>query len=182
MESLSAILKERRKALGLTLAQIANQMGVAEATVQRWESGNIKNIRYDKIGKLAEILKVEPAAIMGWDDPLYQAAIETTLVKEFTKLSVKEQQYALDCVAIPSIHDYELELREPGLIYQFRSLNSDGQEKLLDYADDLVQSGKYVKKDATADTPAVQAWAPVGTGGQERTDEDIDREVEDFGG
>lgn len=68
MESLSVVLKRRRKELGLTLMQIAEQMGVAEATVQRWESGNIKSVRYDKIDKLAEVLKVSPAVLMGWED------------------------------------------------------------------------------------------------------------------
>ena len=68
MTQLSSILKRRRKELGLTLAQIADAMGVAEATVQRWESGNIKSIRHEKIGKLAELLKVSPAELMGWND------------------------------------------------------------------------------------------------------------------
>lgn len=68
MTQLSTILKQRRKELGLTLAQIADAMNVTEATVQRWESGNIKTIRYEKIGKLAEILKVSPALLMGWND------------------------------------------------------------------------------------------------------------------
>ena len=67
MSSLSKILRQRRKELGLTLAQIADMMDVAEATVQRWESGNIKSIRHEKIGKLAEILQVPPASLMGWD-------------------------------------------------------------------------------------------------------------------
>lgn len=66
MTELSSVLKQRRKELGLTLAQIADAMGVAEATVQRWESGNIKSIRYEKIGKLADVLKVHPATLMGW--------------------------------------------------------------------------------------------------------------------
>lgn len=73
MENLSTVLKKRRKELGLTLAQVAEQMGVAEATVQRWESGNIKSVRYDKIDRLAEVLKVNPASFMGWaseDSPL----------------------------------------------------------------------------------------------------------------
>lgn len=67
MESLSTVLRQRRKALGLTLSQIADLMDVTEATVQRWESGNIKSIRYEKIGKLAEVLKVSPADLMGWE-------------------------------------------------------------------------------------------------------------------
>lgn len=67
MTGLSTVLKQRRKELGLTLAQIADLMGVAEATVQRWESGNIKTIRHDKISKLADVLNVSPASLMGWE-------------------------------------------------------------------------------------------------------------------
>lgn len=67
--NLSTILKEQRKKLGLTLAEIADIMGVSEATVQRWESGNIKNIRQERISKLAEVLHVTPASLMGWENP-----------------------------------------------------------------------------------------------------------------
>ena len=41
-------LKERRKSLQLTLKEVAAAVGVAEATVQRWESGNIHTIRADR--------------------------------------------------------------------------------------------------------------------------------------
>lgn len=68
MEKLSSVLKTRRKELGLTLAQIADKIGVTEATVQRWESGNIKSMRYERIDKLAEILDVPPSSLMGWGD------------------------------------------------------------------------------------------------------------------
>lgn len=70
MNGLSAVIKKRRRDLGLTLAQIAEKMGVSEATVQRWESGNIKTLRYEKISRLANILQVNPAALMGWEDTL----------------------------------------------------------------------------------------------------------------
>ena len=68
MNTLSSVLKKRRKELGLTLAQIADVMGVAEATVQRWESGNIKSVRHEKIARLAEVLRVTPATLMGWEE------------------------------------------------------------------------------------------------------------------
>lgn len=70
MGPLSSVLKQRRKELGLTLLQIADAVGVTEATVQRWESGNIKTVRHEKIAKLSEVLKVSPAALMGWEEPL----------------------------------------------------------------------------------------------------------------
>ena len=68
MNPVSNILKNRRKELGLTLSQIADKMGVSEATVQRWESGNIKSLRQERIGPLSEILRVSPAVLMGWAD------------------------------------------------------------------------------------------------------------------
>lgn len=68
MSKLSTILSKRRQELGLTLAQIGDKMNVSEATVQRWESGNIKTVRHDKIVRLAEILGVTPSQLMGWEE------------------------------------------------------------------------------------------------------------------
>jgi transcriptional regulator with XRE-family HTH domain len=62
------ILKNRRTELVLTLQEIADYVGVSKPTVQRWESGNIANLRRDKISRLAEILKTDPAYLMGWTD------------------------------------------------------------------------------------------------------------------
>lgn len=79
MSNLSQVLKERRKSLGLTLAQIADQVGVTEATVQRWESGNIKSVRPEKIAKLSEILQVSPASLMGiGDNSILEAVANAT--------------------------------------------------------------------------------------------------------
>ena len=36
--------------------------------------------------------------------------------------------------------------KDAALLAMFNQLNEEGQEKLLDYADDLVQSEKYIKK------------------------------------
>lgn len=63
------ILRTRRKALGLTLEDIAKATGVTRATVQRWESGGISNVRYDKMAKLAAVLQVTPAFLMGVKEP-----------------------------------------------------------------------------------------------------------------
>lgn len=65
--ALSAEIKKRRKELGLTLAELAKLVGVTEATVQRWESGNIKTLRYGRIEVLASALQTTPMALQGWD-------------------------------------------------------------------------------------------------------------------
>lgn len=52
---MSNYLSERRKELGLTQKEVADAVGVAEATVSRWESGEIANMRRDRISALAKI-------------------------------------------------------------------------------------------------------------------------------
>lgn len=61
------ILYSRRKELDLTLKQVADMVGVSEGTVSRWESGEIANMRRDKIMDYAKALKISPAVIMGWE-------------------------------------------------------------------------------------------------------------------
>ncbi len=57
-------LTKRRKALGLTMKQVADYVGVSEGTVSRWESGAIANMRRDRIKALATILQTSPNFIM----------------------------------------------------------------------------------------------------------------------
>lgn len=61
-------IHDRRKELGLTLKEIAKRVGKTEATVQRWESGSIKTLRYENIVRIADALNTTPAYLMGWDD------------------------------------------------------------------------------------------------------------------
>ena len=68
------IIKKRRDELNLTLLDIARKVGVSEATVQRYESGQIKNIRQEKIVRLAAALQLTPAQLLGWEDVQAQKA------------------------------------------------------------------------------------------------------------
>lgn len=59
-------IRKLRKERGLTLLQVADRLGVTESTVQRYESGNIKNLKYETMVELAELFGVSPAFLMGW--------------------------------------------------------------------------------------------------------------------
>lgn len=61
---MSSFLIDRRQQLGLTQSDIARACGVSEATVSRWESGAISNMRRDKIAALAKVLRTKPSIIM----------------------------------------------------------------------------------------------------------------------
>lgn len=61
--NLSELIKQKRKEKGMTLEQLGKRVGVSKMTVLRWESGEIKNIRTDKIEKLASALGIPVVAL-----------------------------------------------------------------------------------------------------------------------
>lgn len=110
-------IKRLRELRGLTLEQVGEFVGVNKATVQRYEIGNI-DIKRNTALKLAECLGTTPSYIMGWiDDP------------------------GLAPVPEPVPMSPELQAVSDAL----DKLNGEGREKLLDYAADLVASGRYIK-------------------------------------
>lgn len=61
-------IREKRLQKGITLAQIADKLGVTEATAQRYESGSIKSVPYEHMCAYGEILGCSPAYLMGWEE------------------------------------------------------------------------------------------------------------------
>lgn len=64
----SLIIRSRREELGLTMKELAVKVGVSEATISRWEGGQIQNMRRDKIARLAEALELPPSVLMDWEE------------------------------------------------------------------------------------------------------------------
>ena len=61
-------IKTRRKEIGLSAEQVADQLKVSPATIYRYESSDIANMRIDKLEPIAKVLKTTPAYLMGWED------------------------------------------------------------------------------------------------------------------
>lgn len=88
--TIGEIMKERREQLGLTLEQIGEYIGVGKATVQRYESGEIKNLKQETIEKLSQILKVTPSYLMGWEEKKPSAFIERFGNEDFNEEELQE--------------------------------------------------------------------------------------------
>ena len=61
-------IKSSRKEIGLSAEQVAKELGVSPATVYRYESNDIMNMRIDKLEPIAKALRTTPAYLMGWED------------------------------------------------------------------------------------------------------------------
>lgn len=63
-------IAERRSQLGLTMDDVAQKIGVAKSTIQRYEKGQIQKIKLPVIESIAAALSVNPDWIIGnTDDP-----------------------------------------------------------------------------------------------------------------
>lgn len=65
MKSVKDIIKEKRKEYGMTMKELADNLGVSSGTISRWESGEIYNMRRDAIASLAKTLDISPAILIG---------------------------------------------------------------------------------------------------------------------
>lgn len=68
MSSIRTLIKEKRIEKKYTMKELAEKVGVSEATVSRWESGEIANMKRDGIMKLSEVLDIPPSVILGIQD------------------------------------------------------------------------------------------------------------------
>lgn len=101
------ILKNRRLELNLTLKDISEKVGVTIPTISRWESGDIANMRRDKIVSYAKALNISPAVIMGWEPHT-------------------------SCNSLPAL---SLTQQEETHIKKYRQLDADGKEEIDDLID-----------------------------------------------
>lgn len=105
-------LRARRLELGMTLEDVGKIVGVSKSTVKKWESGDIENMRRDKIELLSKALKVSPGFIMGWEDDE-------------------------DCKVIEIRPKFELSLDEENLIRKYRTIPQKYKNKIFELLADI---------------------------------------------
>lgn len=113
-------LKNRRKELGLTMLDVAKKVGVSEGTISRWESGDIANMRRDKIVLLAKALEVTPSFIMDCENDSLKETNYEYITERFLLSPIQEK-----------------------LLSNCQQLNDLGQKKILDFSEDLISSNNY---------------------------------------
>lgn len=116
MSGINERIKKMRKRKNLTLLEVAEHLGVKEATAQRYESGNIKNIKHDTIWKLAELFDCDPMYLMGWreDEP-----------GTYNSLSMADDKKTPP-------HIQQLTEGEAALLELFRQIPEDAQKMYLE--------------------------------------------------
>lgn len=105
MDTIINRIKNRRNELMMSYQDLANKTGLSKSTLQRYETGSIKNMPLDKLGTLAKALNISPAYLMGWDESkektnsnneLNLSKAETTLLDNYNKLDKEDKTKVID--------------------------------------------------------------------------------------
>ncbi len=84
-ERISKKIKEKRIALGYSYEKLSELTGISSSSLNRYETGHIKNISIDKLEILANALKLNPAELLG--DYVYESKenpyfVDTSMLTE----------------------------------------------------------------------------------------------------
>lgn len=87
-------IQDARKASGKSVDEITEATGIGRATYYRYESGDQKNMKLDKIQKIADFFGVYAADLVVWEDekpaPTEGNGLDAELTKMLMRLSQDE--------------------------------------------------------------------------------------------
>lgn len=135
------IIKERRKALGLTQDALAKKMGYKSREAISSVERNKEDLTTDRIRKYAEALDCTPAYLMGWESQ--QLTIEDLMEAcsfDHNGRRIVVTPALMENIDKSKIREYSfiLSKSEANIINQLRALSETGKNKLLERLQELL--------------------------------------------
>ena len=68
MHNIMKRMKTRREELNMSYQTLSEKVDISKSTLQRYETGYIKNMPVDKLEEIANALEISPLYLMGWEE------------------------------------------------------------------------------------------------------------------
>lgn len=149
-------IKKTRDSINLSQTELARLVNISKQTLYKYENNIITNIPSDKIELIAEVLKVSPAFLMGWDrepDEIDKKVLELypdfvpgkVFISDIVDARQKEEQLKNYLSSIYSDKEMIEDAYEINMNMQL--YNKDGLKKLRERAEEISELSKYTDKD-----------------------------------
>lgn len=99
-KQIGQIIKRHRIYWDMTQGELGEKLGVQAAAVQKWESGLVKNIKRSILRELSNVLKINPATLIGFPteyqyEKIYESGLtgkERKQIEEFIKSLIDKRK------------------------------------------------------------------------------------------
>lgn len=79
-------IKDKRIEKGLTMAELADALGIKASAVNKYEKGIVENIKRSTIQQMAKIFDCDPAWLMGFDDSKVEVPEYVPEIQDFISI------------------------------------------------------------------------------------------------
>lgn len=117
--SVGATIKKLRLELNMTQEELGIKLGVKKAAVQKYESGQVQNLKHDTIRKLCEVFGKNPSVFI-FDE--VDIVCEEQLRREVGLIEEIQKTYGKEVIQ---------------LLENFITLDDAGKAKVIEYTSDM---------------------------------------------
>ena len=131
--TMGTYIKQLREEMGIYQEELGRSLNppVNRAAVNKWETGQVENIKRTHIQQLAKKFGVSPCELMCFDDRFDSAKA----AEETKAIELVQKHFGKDAVHV---------------LQMFMELNQTGQQKVLEDLSDMTELSKYTEKRETA--------------------------------
>lgn len=139
-------IKARRKELKFTLQEIADMVGVASSTIQRYENGTISQYKLPILESIAKAINVNPTWLVKEDAQMEAYIPDKVFIKDNKPAITKSDTIT----TIVKTKDYlnpmykKLTNEEIMLLERFNKLNILGKKEAVKRVSELTEINKYI--------------------------------------
>lgn len=135
-------IKTRRKELKFTLQEIADRVGVASSTIQRYESGSIKQLKLPVIESIAKSINVNPVWLIKKEAKQETEISDSEFIDQYHK-HIDNDALRLT-VNLKDFTFQKVESKKDILMQSFNMLNEIGKDEALKRVAELTEINKYM--------------------------------------
>lgn len=124
--TMGELIRKNRIMLDMTQEELGEKLNpkVNRAAINKWETGQVENLKRSHIEQLSRIFDITPSELMCFDD-----TYDSRLIAEEAKtIELVQKHFGKDAVK---------------LLQEFQNLNVTGRIKILDQVEDLLSLPKY---------------------------------------
>lgn len=139
-------IKHLRKSKNMTQEELGKLLGVSKSAIQKYENGIITDIKASKLKILCDVFGVFPHLLMYENEREYlKSFLADHALKSEASAWVHEKPEQKELIEDMMLYVFEHRLGTDTLnvLARIVGLNKEGLNRVVEYADDLLQADKY---------------------------------------